>query len=163
MTPSRGDRRTGLKRATSGSDSNVSCRLSPDEVNVDGTDNDADRATKSVVDRLPRPSATLVVAVGVAARILGSLLPALLANAGPTDPYWLAVPAIIAAARFGLAGAVATSVTRALVTGPLARLLPWSDRTMHASWVERALFYLIVSATVAVLVKRTQAADARAM
>jgi diguanylate cyclase (GGDEF)-like protein len=113
--------------------------------------------------RLPHPSAGFVVAFVVATTALGALLPSYFGDAGPTDPYWLAVPAIVAAARFGFIGAVAASTTSGLLTGPLAGLLPSSGARMHAFWPERALFFLIVSSIVALLVRRTQAADRRAM
>jgi diguanylate cyclase (GGDEF)-like protein len=112
--------------------------------------------------RLPRPSAAFVVSVVVTTTALGALLPVYFGDSGPTDPYWLAVPAILAAARFGYLGAVLASTASALITGPLAEVIPGTSG-VHAFWPERALFFLIVSATVAFLVRRMQAADARAL
>ncbi|MDQ1679486.1 MAG: hypothetical protein QOI42_345 [Frankiaceae bacterium] len=109
----------------------------------------------------PRPSAGFVVTVVIATTVLGALLPAYFSDSGPTDPYWLAVPGILAAARFGLVGALLTSMSSGLLTGPLAGLLPDGSNIAPAFWLERALFFLIVSVIVAVLVRRSQAADAR--
>jgi diguanylate cyclase (GGDEF)-like protein len=111
--------------------------------------------------RLPRPSAAFIVCIVVTTTALGALLPARFGDSGPTDPYWLAVPAILAAARFGYIGAVLTSTLAAMITGPAAQWIPGEGA--HAFWPERALFFLIVSATVAFLVRRMQAADARAL
>jgi diguanylate cyclase (GGDEF)-like protein len=111
--------------------------------------------------RLPRPSAAFIVCIVVTTTALGALLPARFGDSGPTDPYWLAVPAILAAARFGFTGAVLASTLGALITGPAAEWIPGEGP--HAFWPERALFFLIVSTTVAFLVRRMQAADARAM
>jgi diguanylate cyclase (GGDEF)-like protein len=113
--------------------------------------------------RLPRPSAAFVVTVVVVTTAMGALLPAFFGDSGPTDPYWLAVPAIIAAARFGMLGAVVTSTTSGLLTGPLSGWVPGGRDGLHAFWPERMFFFLIVSSTVAFLVRRTQLADARAM
>ena len=116
----------------------------------------------SATARLPRVSALVVIAVVVATTVLGALLPTYF-DAGPTDAYWLTIPAIIAAARFGVFGAVATSLSASLLTGPLAHRVPGLDHGGLAFWPERTLYFLLVSVTVAVLVRRTQAADARAL
>ena len=115
------------------------------------------------LSRLSRPSAGFVVTVVAATTLLGVLLPAYFTAAQPTDPYWLAVPAIIAAARFGLYGALATSMTSALLTGPLAHFIPGGEPGQHGFLLQRTLFFLIVSGTVAFLVRRTQIADARSL
>ena len=111
--------------------------------------------------RLPRPSAAFIVCIVVTTTAMGALLPARFGQSGPTDPYWLAVPAILAAARFGFVGAVLTSTLAAMITGPAAQWIPGEGA--RAFWPERALFFLIVSSTVAFLVRRMQAADARAL
>ena len=117
---------------------------------------------QSALARLPRPSAGFVIAIVVVTSVMGALLPAYV-DSGPTDPYWLAIPAILAAARFGVIGAVTTSTSSALLTGPLSGVLPGNGHAAPALWPERTLFFLIVSVTVAVLVQRLRAADARAL
>ena len=112
---------------------------------------------------LPRLSAGFVATLVIATTALGVLVPAYFGETGPTDPYWLAVPAIIAAARFGYLGAVVASAASALLTGPFAGVIPDSSLSVHAFWPERSLFFLIVSGTVAFLVRRTQRADERAL
>jgi diguanylate cyclase (GGDEF)-like protein len=116
---------------------------------------------RSGTARLPRPSAAFIVCIVITTTAMGALLPARFGDSGPTDPYWLAVPAILAAARFGYLGAVLSSTLGALITGPAADWIPGEGA--HAFWPERALFFLIVSTTVAFLVRRMQRADARAM
>jgi diguanylate cyclase (GGDEF)-like protein len=103
------------------------------------------------------------VTIVVTTTVLGALLPAYFGDAGPTDPYWLAIPAILAAARFGVTGAVVTSMSSALLTGPLSSWLPAGSDTTPAFWLQRGLFFLIVSVIVAVLVRRSRAADARSI
>jgi diguanylate cyclase (GGDEF)-like protein len=112
--------------------------------------------------RLPRPSAALMVVLIVGTAALCMLLPAYL-DASPGDPYWLAVPAVLAAARFGSVGAVVMSLTSALLTGPLAGVVPGDKSSNVAAWPERGVFFLIVSLTVASLVRRTRQADERAL
>ncbi|MBV9292500.1 MAG: EAL domain-containing protein [Frankiales bacterium] len=112
---------------------------------------------------LPRPSAVFMLFLVLAATVLGSVLPAYLGDSASTDPYWLAVPAIIAAVRFGFTGALIASLTSALVTGPLGRWLPAGAAVNRTLWPERALFFFTLGAIVAFLLRRTRAADERAM
>jgi diguanylate cyclase (GGDEF)-like protein len=123
---------------------------------------DGDVPPRPGTARLPRPSAAFIVAVVVTTTALGALLPAYFGDSGPTDPYWMAVPAILAAARFGFVGAALASTLSAMLTGPLSGWIP-GEHTAHAFWPERGMFFLIVSSIVAFLVKRMQAADARAL
>ncbi|MDQ1697684.1 MAG: hypothetical protein QOJ03_3037 [Frankiaceae bacterium] len=135
--------------------------MSPDvdEVNVPDSQRSELPAGQAA---LTRPSAAFVMTVVIATTALGVLLPAYLGDSGPTDPYWLAVPATLAAARFGFLGAAITSTSSALLTGPLSSWVP-GENVPSAFWPERGLFFLVISLTVATLVRRTRTADARAL
>ena len=113
--------------------------------------------------RLSQPSSAFVVAVVLATTATGALLPAYLGSTTAADPYWLAVPAIIAAARFGVVGAVLTSVLCTAVAGPFAHLVPGVHQTPRTLWPQHAVFLLTVSVVVAFLVQRMKAADAHVM
>ena len=111
---------------------------------------------------LPRFSATSVLFLVAATTALGAMVLAYFGNAAAVDSSWLVVPAILAAARFGVAGACIASASSALLTGPLAGWIP-GGQAVDAFWPVRASFFLIVSLSVALLVRRIRDADARAL
>jgi diguanylate cyclase (GGDEF)-like protein len=120
------------------------------------------RGRALIYARLSQPSAGFVVAIVLGTTALGALVPAYLGSR-TADPYWLAVPAIIAAARFGVVGAALSSSLCTAVAGPLAHLVPGVHETPRSLWPQNAAFLLTVSVVVAFLVQRMKAADAHVM
>jgi diguanylate cyclase (GGDEF)-like protein len=118
-------------------------------------------AAPRVLTWASRPSTELMFVLVVAGLGLGWLLPAYV-HSGNTGHlhYWLLIPTLIAAARFGLRGAVVTSVLSALAAGPLSAILPGQTDASRANWLAELMFFGSVSAVVAVLVRYAKAADA---
>jgi len=108
-----------------------------------------------------RPSTELMSVLVVAGLALGWLLPAYVHEGAGHLHYWLLIPTLIAAARFGLRGAILTSLLSTVAAGPLSTILPGeSGRASGANWLAEFMFFVSVSAVVAVLVRYAKAADA---
>lgn len=112
--------------------------------------------------RLGRPSAGFLLAVVVVLSLAAAFLPAGIGPNETAGDYWLVIPVIIAAVRFGVGGALLASAGDTLLAGPVINLIPGLHHTPLSIWTQRFLFLLIVSLVVAILVRRMEAADARA-
>jgi len=117
-------------------------------------------AAPRVLTWASRPSTELMSVLVVAGLALGWLLPAYVHEGAGHLHYWLLIPTLIAAARFGLRGAIATSVLSTVAAGPLSSTLPGQTATSGANWLPELMFFVSVSAVVAVLVRYAKAADA---
>jgi signal transduction histidine kinase len=118
----------------------------------------AARAVRAPAD-LPWPFAAALVAAGLA---LAWSVSYLAGGAGRVPPHLFYVPILLAAARFGLRGAVLTALMSGLVAGPLLPLevsagtaQPFSD------WGSRTLFFLGIGSFMALLITRLQASLAQ--
>jgi diguanylate cyclase (GGDEF)-like protein len=107
-----------------------------------------------------RPSAELMAVLVAAGLALGWLLPAYVHQGIAHLQYWLLIPTLVAAVRFGLRGAIVTSVLSTLTAGPLSSVLPGQTDTWHINVFAELMFFLSVSVVVAVLVRYAKAADA---
>src|SRR4051794_38498138 len=104
-------------------------------------------AAPRVVTWASRPSTELMSVLVVATLALGWLLPAYVHEGTGHLHYWLLMPTLIAAARFGLRGAVATSLLSTLAAGPLSSVLPGvGDTSGVKNWLAEFTFFLSVSA-----------------
>ncbi|MHB2023929.1 MAG: putative bifunctional diguanylate cyclase/phosphodiesterase [Mycobacteriales bacterium] len=112
---------------------------------------------------LSRPSAGFALTMVALLSVAAALLPAAVAPSEFASGYWLAVPVIIAASRFGVMGAVIASLIDAVLAGPVIAEIPGLHHTSVSIWLQQLVFLLIVSVVVAGLVRRMQAADARAL
>ena len=112
----------------------------------------ADPAASSARLSHRRSVALHLIVVGSLTVATAFLPGALGVGRGPAS-YWLVLPAIVAAARFGFGGAVATSLLATAVTSSVRHQLP----------VQQALFFVLVSGAVAFFVRRTRLADERVM
>lgn len=111
----------------------------------------AARAVRAPAD-LPWPFAAALVAAGLA---LAWSVSYLAGGAGRVPPHLFYVPILLAAARFGLRGAVLTALMSGLVAGPLHPLevsagtaQPFSD------WGSRTLFFLGIGSFMSLLITR---------
>lgn len=78
----------------------------------------------------------------------------LLGGAGVVAPHWFYVPIVLAAARFGVGGAILTGVVAGVVAGPFMPLDVGDGTAQTTSdWVSRAGFFVGLGALVAVLIK----------
>jgi len=83
--------------------------------------------------------------LAIVAGLLGLswLISYVLGGAGQVPPHWFYVPILLAAARFGLAGAAATAVVAGLVAGPLLPLDVATGAQQHVlDWSGRLGFFL---------------------
>ncbi len=118
-------------------------------------------AAPRVLTWASRPSTELMSVLVVATLALGWLLPAYVHEGIGHLHYWLLIPTLIAAGRFGLRGAIVTSLLSAVAAGPLSSILPGQPDSLGVkSWLAEFVFFLSVSAVVAVLVRYAKAADA---
>ena len=124
------------------------------------TENHDVPAAPRVLTWASRPSTELMAVLVVAGLGLGWLLPAYVHEGTGHLHYWLLMPTLIAAARFGLRGAVATSLLSAVAAGPLSAILPGQTAASRGNWLAELMFFLSVSVVVAVLVRYAKAADA---
>ncbi|MDQ1685779.1 MAG: hypothetical protein QOC82_2516 [Frankiaceae bacterium] len=118
-------------------------------------------AAPRVLTWASRPSTELMAVLVVAGLALGWLLPAYVDEGTGHLHYWLLMPTLMAAARFGLRGAVVTSLLSTVAAGPLSSILPGQLEASRANWLAELMFFLSVSVVVAVLVRYAKAADAR--
>ncbi|MDQ1698565.1 MAG: hypothetical protein QOG34_428, partial [Frankiaceae bacterium] len=118
-------------------------------------------AAPRVLTWASRPSTELMAVLVVAGLALGWLLPAYVDEGTGHLHYWLLMPTLMAAARFGLRGAVVTSLLSTVAAGPLSSILPGQPEASRANWLAELMFFLSVSVVVAVLVRYAKAADAR--
>lgn len=106
----------------------------------------------------PWPLALVLVAAGLAL----AWAPSYVAGAGRIPPHLFYVPILLAAARFGLAGAVLTALVSGLVAGPLLPLDVPADTAQPVSdWGSRTLFFLGIGSFMALLITRLQASLAQ--
>jgi PAS domain-containing protein len=86
---------------------------------------------------------------------LSWLVSYLLGGAGRVPPHWFYVPILLAAARFGLAGAAATAVVAGLVAGPLLPLDVTTGTQQHLSdWSARLGFFLGIGLVMGAVIVR---------
>jgi diguanylate cyclase (GGDEF)-like protein len=117
-------------------------------------------AAPRVLTWASRPSTELMAVLVLAGLALGWLLPAYVHEGTGHLHYWLLIPTLMAAARFGLRGAVATSLLSTVAAGPLSSMLPGQAEASRANWLAELMFFMSVSVVVAVLVRYAKAADA---
>jgi diguanylate cyclase (GGDEF)-like protein len=113
--------------------------------------------------RLPKVSSAFVVVVVLAATVLGLVLPVAFDTGVATAAYWLAVPAVIAAVRFEIPGALVTSALCTLAVGPIADTLPGVTGAPSTLLPQQGAFLITISLLVALLVRRIRRADANVM
>jgi signal transduction histidine kinase/ActR/RegA family two-component response regulator len=78
-----------------------------------------------------------------------------LGGAGRVPPHWFYVPVLLAAARFGLAGAAATAVAAGLLAGPLLPLDVPTGAQQHVSdWTARLGFFLVIGLVMGAIIVR---------
>ena len=113
--------------------------------------------------RLSGLSTPFIVTLITSFLIFGWLLLPLLGDASPLQAYWLVLPAVIAAARFGLVAAVCTSMAGWIAAGPLTSVLPGAVAVPAELWWGQGVFLFVVSIAVALLVRRVKRADRQLM
>lgn len=114
--------------------------------------------TGSAVGALGRMHPAPAIALVATAVALAWVWPYLGGGANHVPPHWFYVPVLLAAARFGIAGAIVTAVVSGVVAGPLlpadvaqgARQLP-SDELM------RAVAFLAIGTLMAAILRRLEA------
>ena len=95
----------------------------------------------------------LLLASMVIARAVG--------GAGVVAPHWFYGPIIVAAARFGVVGALPTAVAAGLLAGPGVPALVRTDAAQSLSdWSSRAVAFVVIGAVVALLVEDAASAAA---
>jgi signal transduction histidine kinase len=78
-----------------------------------------------------------------------------LGGAGRVPPHWFYVPVLVAAARFGLAGAAATAVAAGLLAGPLLPLdVPTGTPQQLLDWTARLGFFLGIGLVMGAIIVR---------
>jgi len=78
-----------------------------------------------------------------------------LGGAGRVPPHWFYVPVLLAAARFGLAGAAATAVVAGLLAGPLLPLeVPTGAQQQLLDWTARLGFFLVIGLVMGAIIVR---------
>ena len=78
-----------------------------------------------------------------------------LGGAGRVPPHWFYVPVLVAAARFGLAGAAATAVAAGLLAGPLLPLdVPTGAPQQLLDWTARLGFFLGIGLVMGAIIVR---------
>jgi len=78
-----------------------------------------------------------------------------LGGAGRVPPHWFYVPVLLAAARFGLAGAAATAVAAGLLAGPLLPLdVPTGAQQQLLDWTARLGFFLGIGLVMGAIIVR---------
>jgi signal transduction histidine kinase/CheY-like chemotaxis protein len=81
-----------------------------------------------------------------------------LGGAGRVPPHWFYVPVLLAAARFGLAGAAATAVAAGLLAGPLLPLdVPTGAQQQLLDWTARLGFFLVIGLVMGAIIVRLKA------
>jgi diguanylate cyclase (GGDEF)-like protein len=80
-----------------------------------------------------------------------------------SQSYWLTLPAIVAAWRFGFRGVVGAALFETAMAGPATDLLPTAAHPSFLQEAQQVLLLLVVGLVVAVLVRRIEAADALAL
>jgi signal transduction histidine kinase len=78
-----------------------------------------------------------------------------LGGAGRVPPHWFYVPVLVAAARFGLAGAAAAAVVAGLLAGPLLPLDVRTGTQQHLlDWTARLGFFLGIGLVMGAVIVR---------
>ncbi|HVB26486.1 MAG TPA: diguanylate cyclase, partial [Mycobacteriales bacterium] len=124
------------------------------------------RARTGVIEVLPhvRASSGFVVAMVALTTCAGWLLAMLSGHGAIVTSYWLCLPVVIAAGRFGRPGAFVAAVGASLGAGPLTMLAPSGDGSGKAEplvWFMGAVFFVIVGQVVTGLLRRVHQADSR--
>jgi signal transduction histidine kinase len=99
-------------------------------------------------------------ALAIVALLLGLswLVSYALGGAGRVPPHWFYVPVLVAAARFGVAGAAATAVVAGLLAGPLLPLDVATGARQHVlDWSGRLGFFLGIGLVMGAIVVRLRA------
>jgi signal transduction histidine kinase len=99
-------------------------------------------------------------AIAIVALLLGLswLVSFALGGAGRVPPHWFYVPVLVAAARFGVAGAAATAVVAGLLAGPLLPLDVATGARQHVlDWSGRLGFFLGIGLVMGAIVVRLRA------
>jgi signal transduction histidine kinase len=99
-------------------------------------------------------------ALAIVALLLGLswLVSYALGGAGRVPPHWFYVPVLVAAARFGVAGAAATAVVASLLAGPLLPLNVATGARQHVlDWSGRLGFFLGIGLVMGAIVVRLRA------
>jgi signal transduction histidine kinase len=118
----------------------------------------AARAVRAPAD-LPWPLASALIAAGL---FLAWALSYFAGGEDRVPPHLFYVPILLAAARFGLRGAVLIAFTSGLVAGPLLPEDVSSGTAQRFSdWGARALFFLAIGSFMAILITRLQASLAQ--
>lgn len=86
----------------------------------------------------------------------------LIGGAGHIAPHWAYLPIMIAAARFGVAGALITAAVSAILTGPLMPLdVAAGTAQRWGDWTSRGAFFVGNGLILALLIGRLKHAHAR--
>ena len=96
-------------------------------------------------------------ALAIVAVLLGPswLISYALGGAGRVPPHWFCVPVLVAAARFGLAGAATTAVVAGLLAGPLLPLDVATGARQHVlDWSGRLGFFLGIGLVMGAIIVR---------
>jgi diguanylate cyclase (GGDEF)-like protein len=118
-------------------------------------------AARTLADVTPdiRPSVMVVTLLALTAACW--LLPHALGSGLPSQPFWLVLPAVLVGSRYGITGALVASMGCGVLAGPVNDQLLGSNGMSHSAWITQALFFVVVSVLVAVLVARIKEADRR--
>ncbi len=108
--------------------------------------------------RLPAYSRSLLRIATLAVLLaLGTILVYMTGGTGYAFPYVMLVPAVLAAAWFGLLPALAAGAVAGLLVGPLMPLDVGADIAQPTgNWVARLLLYLLISGFAGLLFQRLQ-------
>lgn len=96
-------------------------------------------------------------AIGIVSILLAMswLVSYVLGGAGRVPPHWFYVPVLVAATRFGLAGAAATAVAAGLLAGPLLPLdVATGEPQQFLDWSARLGFFLGIGLVMAAIIVR---------
>lgn len=76
-------------------------------------------------------------------------------GANSVPPHWFYVPILFAGLRFGLAGAIPTSIAAALLAGPLMPADVSAGTSQHFSdWAIRGMFFIAIGVTLPAMMRR---------
>lgn len=115
----------------------------------------SDRLSSRLLGVTAERRPAVAIAWIVAQLAAGFVLTYALGGADRVPPHWFYVPILFAGLRFGWAGGVSTAVAAAVLVGPLtpgdvALGVPQS----FSDWVVRGAFFVIVGATLPVMMRR---------
>lgn len=125
----------------------MSARTAPSQASATGH-------VSSVISAAGAVSAVVVVGAVLVALAASWAATWLMGGAGAVAPHWFYVPVVLAAARFGVVGAVLTGAVAGVLAGPLMPL-DVGDGTAQVTsdWVSRTGFFVGLGALMAVLIR----------